>query len=1083
MGSLLETYGWHEWLCHTNFSFLIGASHPHEYVTSAAEHGYAGLAVTDYDGVYGLARAYRALQTLKKDHKEIPLKLHYGAEVHFAKDHHLPILLQDTIVLIAQSRKGYYNLCQLLSFSHREGKHGANIPLNHLLSANVADLVAVWPMRGLIRRKSSQEIIKRAEDLKDHFDGRLFFAVGRYLNNSEDCWIKPTLSIAQRIKAPVLLSQDVFFHHPYQKDLNDVLHAIRLNKTVNEVVGHMFVNGERSLHSLAKLDKLYGQLPFYEAALRHSYELAQSCHFDLGDLRYRYPKEMIPEGHNAQSFLEKIVWDAAHARYGSFLPRKIYKLLMRELALIETLGFADYFLTVWDIVRWARERKILCQGRGSAANSVTCFVLGITSVDPDRFDVLFERFISLERGDPPDIDVDFENERREEVIQYIYERYGRRRAAMVANIVTFRSKGSMRFVGKALGLPEEVIQINAKHLRVRHYRKASAGERIALIPTGMVQDISPLKLRLWADLAERLHGFPRHMGIHSGGFVITDQPIDWLVAQEPASMDGRTVIQWCKEDIEALGFFKIDVLALGMLTAIRKSFELINRHYQKTLDLSRIPEGDKPTYQMIQKADTVGTFQIESRAQMSMLPRLRPACFYDLVIQIAIIRPGPIQGGLIHPFLQRRHGKEQIMYAHPKLIPVLERTLGVPIFQEQVMRVAMEVGDFTAGEADELRRHMGSWQLKGDLTPWVEKLVRGMRQHGIAEVFIDQLIGQLKGFAEYGFPESHSASFAHIAYASSYLKCHYPAAFCVALLNSQPMGFYSPHALLRDAMRHGVEVRPICVNYSGWYTQMEQKEEGKNDYAIRLGMHMVNGLRHQSAEKLMTVREKRGPWHDLEGFLQQCQLGRSDLTRLAAADALRSLSIDRRAAFWLAEAADFSPYLEDEGLLHQFKEESALEQVQRDFKATSTTLGEHPTSILRRLHWCFPIRLEALTPAKSLAHIPDGRTVHVFGMVLVRQAPPSAKGMVFFTLEDDSGFINLAFTPQVYEKFHQTINAQGFLCVVGKLQRQYEGHSILVHTVYKPGIEKADVVPMRRQKEQTLKTKAAELHYQSRNYM
>ena len=490
----------------------------------------------------------------------------------------------------------------------------------------------------------------------------------------------------------------------------------------------MFVNAERCPRSLLDLEKRYSALPCYESALRYSRDLADSCLFDFSELRYRYPKEMIPDGHTAQSYLESMTWKAAHERYGEFLPKKIHQLVLRELSLIETLGFADYFLTVWDIVRWARERNILCQGRGSAANSVTCFVLGITCVDPDRFDMLFERFISLERGDPPDIDVDFEHERREEVIQYIYERYGRQRAAMVGNVITFKTKGSMRFVGKALGISESLIQDSAKMLSIRHFRRAPSKETVEQAARDAEHDISPRRLELWAELAARIRGFPRHMGIHSGGFVITDRPLDWLVAQEPATMDGRSVIQWCKEDIEALGFFKIDVLALGMLTAVRKSFELVDEHYGKQLELSKIPDGDSDTYAMIQKADTVGTFQIESRAQMSMLPRLKPACFYDLVIEIAIIRPGPIQGGLIHPFLKRRAGDEPITYAHPKLVPVLKRTMGVPIFQEQVMRIAMEVGDFTGGEADELRRHMGSWQFKGDLSPWVEKLVRGMRK-------------------------------------------------------------------------------------------------------------------------------------------------------------------------------------------------------------------------------------------------------------------------------------------------------------------------------------------------------------------
>lgn len=1123
---LLRAYGWHEWLCHSNFSFLIGASHPNEYIDRAVGLAYQGLAMTDFDGVYGLARTHLHLAQRRKQEqaggvKDGPFQrfqLIHGMELHLAQDHRLPLLYQDTLVVIARTRRAYSHLCALATHAHREGKSDAWVPLQALIEHPVDDLIAIQPMRGLIRRgfvggREERELERRSAILSEHFQGRFYFAISRHFNPSEDAWIQPTLALARRLGRECLLSQDAFFHDPSQKDLSDLLHAIRNNRCLPEAVDHFFVNSERSLPSLTNLAQRFGELPIYESALRASRELAESCVFDLSELRYQYPKEMIPEGLTAQAYLEQLTWEAAQQRYSQSLPGKMTQTLSHELALIEQLNFADYFLTVWDIVRWARSRGILCQGRGSAANSAVCFVLGVTAVDPALFDLLFERFVSVERGDPPDIDIDFEHERREEVIQYIYERYGRAQAAMVANVITFRSKGAMRAVGKALGISDRLLGEVSQTLDGRYFRHRDPDAALAQVrqehaeqdseietpdallgnwtaAESLIDDKSePPKILLtaaanrgfaaggsadllaaenslwttWSDMAQRLKGFPRHLGIHSGGFMIADQPLDSLVAQEPATMEGRSVIQWSKEDIEGLGFFKIDILALGMLTAIRKCCDSIRQYYGVDLDLVTIPQEDAATYAMIQRADTVGTFQIESRAQMSMLPRLKPRTFYDLVVEVAIIRPGPIQGGMIHPYLRRREGLEPVSFPDERLRPILARTLGVPIFQEQVMRIAMEVGGFNAGEANELRKHMGAFQMKGDINPWLKRLAEGMRKNGISDEFAQSILAQMRGFAEYGFPESHSVSFALIAYASAYLKCHYPAAFFAGLLNSQPMGFYQPHVLLETARRAGVSILPVCVQHSSWDTALENiAAAGKPAvYGLRMGLSFVGGLRRDAASKLERARQSAGgAFADLRDFLQRASLFRPDLTALAAARAFACFGLERKAAIWLAEAAPFCPFIEDAEDAIAWPAESRMQSAEQDFMALSTTLGPHPTQIIREEHWCYAASVQRLVAAKDLKQARPNHIVEVFGLVLVRQSPSSANGMVFVTMEDDSGFINLVFTPVVYEKCYRLVERQAFLCVRGKLQRQGDTHSVLVQQVYEPQIKRAEVIPL-----------------------
>ena len=1057
-----------EWLCKTNFSFLHGASHPRDLIEYANRLEYQSLCINDFDGAYGLARCYRELDYLKQQQQLRGLKLNYGAEIHLLRDHDLPLLLQDTLVLVAQNHRGYTNLNRLLSFAHRQGKDYANVPLEHLLNSDVDGLIAIQPMRGAIR---GHHCSNRHAELKQLFDGRYFLAISRHLHPAEDRWIKITLQQASQQGLDYILSQDVFFHNRQQKCVSDLLQAIRSNQVFDACREHFFPNAERCLHRADELRRLFAPIPGCNQALGLARELTQSCEFSLAQLGYHYPKEMIPAGHDAQSYLRFLVTQGVQEKFNHQPPDKILRQLEHELVLIGKLNFADYFLTVWDIVSWARQQQILCQGRGSAANSSVCFVLGITSVNPDQFELLFERFVSLERGDPPDIDVDFEHERREEVIQYIYRRYGRERAAMVANVVTFRGKGALRAVGKALGADDSLLRQMSKIASSRYFR-GSGTENIVMALKNDYERQNPqthkISWRLWMQLSKKLHGFPRHLGIHSGGFMLADKPLDCLLPQEPATMEGRSVIQWSKEDIEALGFFKIDILSLGMLSAIRKCFDYVQHYYGRRLRLDSIPDDDRPTYAMIQKADTVGTFQIESRAQMSMLPRLKPACFYDLVIEVAIIRPGPIQGKVIHPFLARREGLEPVTYPDERLRPILERTLGIAIFQEQAMRIAIAVGNFSAGEANELRKKIGSWGVKDfnrDLNPLLVKLETGMRQNGVKPEFAEQILGQMQGFAEYGFPESHAVSFALIAYASCYLKCHYPAAFFISVLNSQPMGFYSPHALLQAAKREGIELLPISLNHSNWDHQLE-KTPHQQEYAIRLGFRLVNGLAENSVAKIIRHRNRSGGWNSFENFTRDCELARDEITALAASDLFGTYGDSRSDALWQAEAAPYKPMLDqpDDGI--DWRKETRLESIQKDFRAFRTSLKQHPAAVIRQEQWPYPVAVEKFILASHLIEQPADADVFAFGMVLVKQSPGSAKGMVFATLEDETGFINLAFTPRIYTRFYRQVDQQPFLCVVGKLQRVNESHSILVKRVFDPD-PKANLLELRKRKSES----------------
>lgn len=1060
---------WIEWLCHSNFSFLTGASHPEDYVERANSLSYRGLGICDFDGLYGIVKAFKTRRKLLTNKEYFVPQVFYGCELHLGLYHKLPVVLRQTIVLYATNLRGYQQLSSILSLAHKDSKTQAYLGIDEISRMPTSDLVCLQPMRGLVRYGEDQTIINHYNKLKEIFSDRFYLIVSRHLNPFEDIWIKPTLKLSSKLGIPTLLSQDCFFHRASEKDLSDLVTAIRLNRTIEKSVAHMFVNDERSLHTLNEIQARFERLPCFKDSLVNSLDLKDRFDFDLTLLRYEYPKEMIPQGYTAQGYLEHLVWQAYKTQQPS---DKLKETIIKELQLIRILEFADYFLTVWDIVSWARKQAILCQGRGSAANSAVCFMLGITAIDPSRFNLLFERFLSLERGDPPDIDVDFEHERREEVIQYIYQRYGRSRAAMVANVITFRTRGAIRAVGKALGLSEEVLS------HVNNSRKSRSERKEPLQPQKVLGDTIPWEL--WNHFVERLTGFPRHMGLHSGGFIISEKPLNQIVPQEPATMENRTVVQWAKDDIEELGLFKIDILALGMLSALRKSFKLIENHHGKDVNLKTIPEGDDKTYAMIQRADTVGTFQIESRAQMSMLPRLRPANFYDLVVEIGIIRPGPIQGGLIHPFLKRRAGLEPVVYPHPKLKPILERTKGVPIFQEQVMRVAMAVGDFSPGEADQLRKQVGSWSLNKDMGELVGKFARGMRRNGIAEHHIKQLVDQLKGFANYGFPESHAASFALLAYASCYIKCHYKEAFYVGLLNSQPLGFYSPHALLQSAKREGAKLEPLSLKYSTWDHLIEHKDDGS--LVIRLGFRLIKGLSKNGADQLIKRRDTKGYWQDAYDFVQDCPLHRADFTALVAADLLKDFGLDRQQAIWLAAAIPLASLLEPKEAI-VLPQESSLQKVEADFEAFGTSLEHHPTTIIKKEYWDYDCNLGRITLSKNINHYPENSQLFVFGMVLVRQQPPTAKGMVFFTLEDESGYINLVLTPQVAKRFAKIINFHGFICAAGKLQKNAESHSILVHKIFQPQKE-SNVIDLVNRKAQAVRDlPAIQKTPRTRNYM
>ncbi|MDR3633165.1 MAG: error-prone DNA polymerase [Isosphaeraceae bacterium] len=991
--------------CKTNFSFLEGASHPDELVGRAAQLGYAALAVTDRNSLAGVVRAHAAARSAG-------LKIVIGAEI---TPHDAPAVL-----LYAPDAPAYYRLSRLITRGRRAAPKGEC----HLGLRDVAEH-AEGLLAAVVPPDDGSDPTGLAA-YREIFGDRCHLAASLHLGPNDEQQLGRFVELARQSRLPLVATNDVHYHEPARRPLQDVLAAIRLGRTVAQLGSERFPNGERYLKSPRQMERLFRPCP---EAIARGLELARQCTFALDELRYEYPEELCPPGTNPTEYLAKLTWDGAHGRYPEGIPDKVRALLEHELGLVAELGYEPYFLTVWDLVRFARSREILCQGRGSAANSAVCFCLGITSVDPDRIEVLFERFVSKERDEAPDIDVDFEHERREEVFQYIYEKYGRDHAGIVAEVITYRTRSALRDVGKALGLSLD---------RVDALAKAFGRGRGGADPQGRVREagLDP-RSRLVAEtirLATELKGFPRHLSQHVGGFVISRRPLCELVPIENAAMPDRTFIEWDKNDLDALGILKVDCLSLGMLTAIHRSFDLIAAHHDEQLTLATVPAEDKRVYEMLCRADAVGVFQVESRAQMSMLPRLRPREFYDLVIEVAIVRPGPIQGGMVHPFLRRRDGLEPVTYPSDALKTVLAKTLGVPLFQEQAMRVAIVGAGFTPGEADQLRRAMGTWRSSGAIEQFRAKLCDGMVTRGLSEEFAHRLYEQICGFGEYGFPESHAASFALLAYVSAWLKCYYPCAFTAALLNSQPMGFYAPAQLIRDAREHGVTVCPIDINRSDWDCTLEPLDSGEK--ALRLGLRLIGGLARKAADAIVAARAG-GPYRSVADLARRADLGVSVLARLASADSFAGLGIPRRLALWELLATDDEPplFAGTPGVAEEtpaLSPMSLAHQVDCDYQSLGLSLKAHPLRFVRP-----ELTRLKVVPASALANLPDKATVHVAGLVLVRQQPSTAKGIVFFTLEDETGIVNLIVRPKIWQRYRRAANRAATLMASGRLQRAH----------------------------------------------
>ncbi|WP_372870202.1 error-prone DNA polymerase [Shewanella sp.] len=963
----------------SNYSFLRGASHPHELVAEAARLGYSAIAITDECSVAGVVKAHMAAV-------EAGIALIVGSEFR---------LPEGTFVLLATSRRGYGHLCGLISRCRRRAPKGEyRISLDDVLLP-VADCVLLWrpnmphnqgDIAGAEQqwRAAQQHLARQLSP----WQGKLYLLAEQCLEAGGSLWQRYLMRLSALCGIPCVAAGNVWMHSAARQPLLDVITCIRLGLRLDEAEGLLCQNAEHYLRPLASIHRRYPQ-----EWIANTQKIARQCRFSLDELRYEYPAELVPAGFSASEYLAQEVAKGARRRYGIRVPEAVKRQYLAELKLIHELEYEYFFLTIYDVVRFARRKRILHQGRGSAANSVVCFCLGITEVDPTRVNMLFERFISKERHEPPDIDVDFEHERREEVIQYIYRKYGRHRAALAASVITYRLKSAMGEVGKVLGLDRELV---ARLIQGIDRRDPSHPWREQLAANLPGAD-------MFGELVQSLLGFPRHLSQHVGGFVISAGPLSELVPVENAAMEDRTVIQWDKDDLEALGLLKVDVLALGMLTAIRKCFELISRH-QQPFGMRSIKAEDPHVYRMLQRGDSMGVFQVESRAQTSMLPRLKPACYYDLVIQIAIVRPGPIQGDMVHPFLRRRKGLETVSYPSEAVKAVLERTLGVPIFQEQVIKLAMVAAGFSGGEADALRRAMASWKHTGKLWPFEQKLLDGMAARGYSEDFARQIFRQIQGFGEYGFPESHSASFALLAYVSAYLKCYHPAAFCCALLNSQPMGFYSPSQLLQDVRRHGVEVFDVCINHSQWDSSLVKTATG---FAIRLGFRQVKGLKAQAIQRLVAVRPTAGFAHLSEVSML---LDRHALELLATADAFRLLSGHRFQSRWQLSARQASLPLFDDlpeplkpvGAESNLDAPNAVQCLKADYRSKGLSLGQHPIALLRMAGL-----LGKYLTANELEYTRHGQLVTVAGVVTGRQRPGTASGVTFITLEDETGNTNL----------------------------------------------------------------------------
>lgn len=994
--------------CLSAFSFQRGASVAEELFERAKQKGYAALAITDECSLAGIVRALEA----SRKH-ELPLIV--GSE----------IAIEDgpKLVLLAETIEGYVALCRLITAARRRSEKGTYRALREDFLDLPAGLLGLWvPPEDLA--------VEEVAWLKETFSDRLWIAVELHRGPDDEARLHELLDLGRRHGLPLVAAGDVHMHVRARRRLQDTMTAIRHRTTVASAGALLFPNGERHLRTRQALAAIYPA-----ELLAESVRIARRCTFRMEQLQYQYPHELVPPGETALSWLCKLTEEGAKTRWPDGVPAKAKRHIETELALIAELEYESYFLTVHDIVRFARSRGILCQGRGSAANSTVCYALGVTALDPDKISTLFERFISRERKEPPDIDIDFEHERREEVLQYIFERYGRGRAALVAVAISYRGRSAIRDVARAIGLPPDQVDELAKTM------ERWGGEMPFpqfLRERGFDPDAQIIKQVL--HLTSELMGFPRHLSQHPGGFVISEHPLHNLVPVENAAMDGRTVIQWDKDDLDVMKVSKVDCLALGMLTAVNKTLEMLRDHDRRDLTLATIPAEDEATYEMIGRADTVGVFQIESRAQMAMLPRLKPKEFYDLVIEVAIVRPGPIQGDMVHPYLRRRKGEEPIEYP-PDLEEVFGRTLGVPLFQEQVMQLAIKAADYTPGEADQLRRSMAAWKRHGGLDPHRERLIGRMVANGYSRDYAERIFTQIEGFGSYGFPESHAASFALIAYASSWLKCHEPAAFACGLINSQPMGFYTPDQILQDVRQHGVRVLPIDVRYSDWDCTLEWSR-GSTQPAIRLGLRMILGFDQPSADRISRARASQG-FLDVADLCERAALDRRQQAQLADAGALKALAGHRHRARWAVAGVERKmPLLEAR---HSAKERqialpmpTAEEDMRTDYAATGTTLGRHPLSFLRKA-----LTARGCKSSRELDHVKPGVQVRTAGLVRVRQQPQTASGVIFLTLEDETGVVNVVVWRTVAEQQRRALNESQLLAVDGYIQRQ-EGVQHLV---------------------------------------
>ncbi len=1013
--------------CISNYSFLKGASTPEELVGQAAKLGYSALAITDECSVSGVVRAHVAAQ-------QTGLHLIIGSEFRLSDGTRL--------VLIAIDREGYGNLCELITYARRQAKKGSyRLALTQLTDSCLHQCIALW----IPCIDSDQGIVEnQVATLKNIFNGRLWLAVELFLGGNASRYLQWAQALGARYDIPLCASGDVHMHVPNRRRLQDLLTAIRLNKKLDRLGYALYPNAQRSLRSIKMLKRIYPK-----SLLDETKRIAGFCRFSLDELRYEYPSELVPSKYTSASWLAHLAWQGAKKRWPEGVSEKIRKLINHELTLIESLEYEPYFLTVYDIVRFAKAQGILCQGRGSAANSTVCYCLGITEVDPQRMSLLFERFISKERNEPPDIDVDFEHERREEVIQYIYHKYGRDRAALAATIITYQVRSAIRDVGKALGFSLDQVDRLAKAYQWWDGHQLIFDEEQTGL--GQLSAQANKKFTQLLELTIQIIGFPRHLSQHVGGFVIAAGKLSRLVPVENAAMPDRTVIQWEKDDLETLGLLKIDVLGLGMLSAIRKALLMITGNRQQAFNLADVPAEDPNVYAMMCRADTVGVFQIESRAQMSMLARLKPKNYYDLVIQIAIVRPGPIQGDMVHPYLARRAGRQTVTYPSEAVKKVLERTLGVPIFQEQVMQLAMTAAGFSAGEADQLRRSMAAWKKRGGLEKFESKLKEGMKQRGYSEQFANQIFRQIQGFGDYGFPESHSASFALLAYVSAWLKHYHPAAFTCALLNSQPMGFYSPSQLIQDARRHGVQVEPVDLLYSEYDSSLEYVNE-EDSPVLRLGLRLVKGLCAKAAKKLVRLRKQSiiGSHNKmicqkdlsremiseiLTQITAEAGLNKKDLQSLASADAFTTVVGNRHRAYWhvsgIEKPLPLLRVLQFNEATPMLREPDEGENIMADYASIGLTLRKHPLALLRK-----HLGKNNYDSAAKLFDYDNNKVAKVAGIVVSRQRPSTAEGVIFITLEDETGYSNIIVWHKHAQAQRQALLKSRLLGVTGHIQKQ-----------------------------------------------